>query len=410
MASPNERSRNNVKAGIFVTVSLLLAVATIIALTDVVETMRRNPKSYMVVFDVSEGVKNLKKGAQVRVGGVEMGVVESVVPDITPGEALKQILVTFSLDETIELYYKPMVLVTPALIGADAWLEISSVGDPRQPLSAGPMQGSSPPGLLTALMGADNAQKADKIFSDASDAVENISVASSDARALMGRINDADWPRWAKRIDHIIQWGAGTTDQLDRIIADGEGLMSAARSVVDDNRESIGAVATNLELASHDMQEVMSRFRTESMEQVARLLDSGLEAMDRATLVLADVGDAVDEWVPDLTEAMADLRLTAQQVKLTAIEVRRGPWKLLYRPSQDELEHELLYDAVRSFAFAAADLKASAASVERVLARYGDHLGDVDAQRFDRMTRNLIDSIQGYEGAQQDLLDVLRTE
>ena len=152
MASPNERGRNNVRAGVFVTASLLLAVATIIALTDVVETMRRNPKSYMVVFDVSEGVKNLKEGAQVRVGGVEMGVVESVVPDITPGKALKRILVTFSLDETIELYYKPAVLVTPALIGADAWLEISSVGDPGQPLSAGPMQGSSPPGLLPALM------------------------------------------------------------------------------------------------------------------------------------------------------------------------------------------------------------------------------------------------------------------
>jgi len=410
MASPNERRRNNVKAGVFVTASLLLAMTTIIALTDVVDTIRRNPKSYTVVFDVSEGVKNLKEGAQVRVGGVEMGAVKSVFPDITPGRALKKILVTFSLDETIELYYMPVVLVTPALIGADAWLEISNVGDPERPLSAGPIQGSSPPGLLTALMGADNAQKADKIFSDASDAVENINMASSHAKALLGRINGADWPRWAEQVDHIMRWGAGTTEQLDRILADGERFMSAARGVVDENRESIGTAATNLELASHDVQLVMSRFRTERMEQVGRLLDSGQQAMDLATLVLANVGDAVDEWVPDLTEAMADLRLTAQQVKLTAIELRRGPWKLLYRPSQDELEHELLYDAVRSFAFAAADLKASSASVERVLARYGDHLGDVDAQRFDRITRNLMDSIQGYEGAQQDLLDVLRTE
>ena len=56
MASPNERSRNNVRAGTFVSLSLLLAVAAIISLTDVVETITRPTLSYMVTFDVSEGV------------------------------------------------------------------------------------------------------------------------------------------------------------------------------------------------------------------------------------------------------------------------------------------------------------------------------------------------------------------
>ncbi len=410
MASPNERSRNNVRAGVFVSVSVLLAVVTIISLTDIVETITTPTRSYTVIFEVSEGVKNLKEGGKVRVGGVEMGVVESVVPDITPGEALEQIRVTFSLDETVQLYDGAVVLVTPALIGADAWLEISNVGDPDRPLPEGGIRGFSGPGILTALMGAANAEKADQMIADAAEAVDNINLATSDARALISRIRTEDWPHWARQINHIMEWGAGTTEQLDRILDDGEEFMSAARGVVDDNREAIDAVAANLDLTSQDMRAVMSRFRTESMDQIARLLDSGREAMDRATMVLADVGDAVDEWVPELTEAMADVRMTAQQIKLTAIEVRRGPWKLLYRPSQDELEHELLYDAVRSFAFAAADLKASAGSVERVLARHGDRLGDVDAQRFDRMTRNLMDSIEGYEGAQQNLLDVLRTE
>ena len=410
MASPNERNRNNVRAGIFVSVSILLAVLTIVSLTDIVETLTRPTTSYTVTFDVSEGVKNLKVGGKVRVGGVEKGVVESVVPDITPGEALQRILVTFNLDETIQLYHKPVVLVTPALIGADAWLEITSVGDPESPLSAGPIRGFSGPGLLTALMGAANAEKADKMIADAAKAVDNINVATGDARALISQIRGENWPHWATQINHIMEWGAAATDQLDRILDDGQELMSGARGLVDDNREVIDTVAANLELTSQDMQAVMSLFRTESMDQIARLLDSGREATDQAAMVLADVGDAIDEWVPELNEAMADVRLTAQQLKLTANDLRRGPWKLLYRPSQDELEHELLYDTVRTFAFAAADLKASAASVERVLARHGDRLGDVDARRFDRMTRNLMESIQGFQGAQQDLLDVLRTE
>ena len=410
MASISERSRNNVKAGLFVSLSLLLAIVTVISLTDIWQDLSRPTREYTVIFGVREGVKNLKSGGKVRVGGVDMGTVVSVEPDIVPGEPLERILVTFELNNKVELYDGATVLVTPALIGADAWLDITGVGDPRRPLPSTGIDGFSAPGILTMLVGSDNAKKANTMFDEALEAVDNVKVATEDVRALTGRVRYEDWPHWAMRIRHIVDWGADATDQLDRIMNEGEGFLTSAHDVIADNRNSIDAIASNVEVTSQDMKAIMTRFRAESMDQIDRMLDSGGRAMAQAEGILDDLSGALDYWVPQFDETLADVRLSAQQIKLTAIELRRGPWKLLYRPSNDELEHELLYDSVRSFAFAAADMKASATAVERVLDKHAANLADGDAELFDTMTRNLLDSMKAYETAQQKLLDVLQSE
>ena len=78
MSSPQERARNNARAGVFVSVTLLLAVGAVIILTDVWETLTKPTDQYTVTFDVTGGVRNLKEGGEVRVGGVVMGKVLAV--------------------------------------------------------------------------------------------------------------------------------------------------------------------------------------------------------------------------------------------------------------------------------------------------------------------------------------------
>ena len=55
------------------------------------------------------------------------------------------------------------------------------------------------------------------------------------------------------------------------------------------------------------------------------------------------------------------------QLKLAGIELRRAPWRLLYKPSDQELETDNLYDAARSFAQAAEALDATVHSLESVM-------------------------------------------
>ena len=401
MPSPHERTRNNVRAGIFVIVSILLAVGAIIALTDAWTTFTKPTREYTVTFKVEEGVKNLKQGSDVRVGGVLMGRVESVTARIDA--VLTKIDVIFSLDSRVSLFENAVIMVTPALIGGDAKLDIHSVGTADEgPAEDAELGGYSGPGVLVTLLGAKNARKADEIVDNAAVFVGDMRESGGDIRALTSRIRHEDWPRWEKRVDNIMEWSTSATEQLDQIFAQGNGLLTDAREVVAENRESIGNTVTNVE-------EVTGRLRTETVDKLHRLLDTGQEGLDQATAVLEAASRDYDIWATDITDALANARQVAQQLKLTMIEVRRSPWKLLQRPSREEQEHELLYASTRAFALAASDLKASSASVQRLLKNHGAEIRQ-DPETFNALTAYLRDSLERYGEAQQRLIDVLLTE
>ena len=399
MASPNERARNNVRAGIFVSASILLALFVIVLLTDAVDKFTRPTAQYTVIFDVHHGVKNLKEGGKVRVGGVGMGVVESVMPDIEAGKPLERIRVTFRLDRRIELYNGAQVLVTSALIGADAWLEIIDVGDPAKG-EVVEFEGYSGAGILTQLLGPSNADKADDI-------VENIRVMTDDAKSLVARIEDQDWPRWVSEMDIVMDWAGTAPDKIDAIFDEARGMLTDARATVVDNRPQIDAIVENVNVASADVREIARRFKDESVDKVNAVLDRGREVMDEAVALLENVDREFDGWAPDLSDILASGRLAAQQIKLAMIEVRRSPWKLLYKPENAELQHELLYEAARTFAMAVSDLRATSQTAERLLSNPRIET-DPELQR--RITQFLGTRIENYENAQQQLLDVLLSD
>ena len=404
MPSLHERTRNNVRAGIFVIVAILLAAGTVIALSNVWETLVNPRQEYTVIFKVEEGVKNLKEGSEVRVGGVLMGRVESVTARTDePDAVLSKIEVIFALDKDVLLYGDAVIMVTPALIGGDAKLDIYSVGTVAEgPAQDTELDGSSAPGITGALLGPGKAQKAGEMIDNAALFVEDLRETGGDIKALASRIRNEDWPRWAKRVDHIMEWSASATEQLDEIFAQGNGLLTDAREVVAENREPIRNTVTNVE-------EVTGRLRTETVDKLHRLLDTGQEGLDQATAVLEEARRDYEIWATDITDALANARQVAQQLKLTMIEVRRSPWKLLHRPSRQEQEHELLYASTRAFALAASDLKAASASVQRMLDSHGDEIRE-DPATFQLLNDYLIDSVERYGRAQQQLIDVLLTE
>ena len=347
MPSLYERSRNNIRAGIFVTVTLVLAFSVVIVLSDAWQTFLQRTNQYMVTFDVASGVKNLKAGAKVRVGGVEMGEVTDVRPQIEDEVFQEVIEIDFTLDQTVELYSNATVLIASPLIGADAWIDIISLGGPvdvhvvepeavmptpapKLLADGGVFEGTPTIGMLTALLGPDNQTKTNQILDD-------VMATSAAVRAITARVNE------------------------------------------------------------------------QTIDKVEELLGTGQAALDAARVVMEDVGREFDHWTPDIRAALGDIRLAAQSLKFAGIELRRSPWKILYKPSKSELEHELLYEAARSFAMAASDLKAASESVQRVMDRHADRLND-DPQIVERLNAYLLDSLDGYEKAQQRLIDVLLTD
>ncbi|MEE8156360.1 MAG: hypothetical protein V3T53_15505 [Phycisphaerales bacterium] len=418
MSSPQERARNNARAGVFVSVALLLAVGVVILLTDVWETLTKPTDQYTVTFDVAGGVSNLKEGADVRVGGVVMGKVLAVRTPVHTGVAFDKIDVDFSIFRPVVLYADAQILVTAPLIGADAWLDIPSVGTPdRGSFPEDGIAGIAGIGALTTLLGPENAAKAGEMLDDAKQFTEflatmpekydqqvvpildNAHSAAGDLAALTETIRQENWPRWSASVDNVMDWANSTTGTLDDIFEHGRGILA-------DNRPKINTTMDNVQASSESVREVTQHFNDETSAKIDELLDTGKSAMDTAVAVLEDVNREFDAWVPDIRDTLANARLAAQQLKLTGIEVRRSPWKLFHQPSMNELEHELLYGAARSFALAASDLKAASESMRRVLDYHSDQIA-ADPQTAQRLNTFLLDSLTTYEKAQQDLIDVL---
>jgi ABC-type transporter Mla subunit MlaD len=418
MPSPSERHRNNIRAGVFVTISIILGLVVFILLTDAIEKLKRRTHDYIVTFSVESGVPNLQEGSTVKVGGLQMGSVKEVRPVLVEGQPFREIEVEFSIDRQVELYNDARIVVSGPLIGAESWLDIPDVGNagagepPDQRL-----RGVQSVGLLTTLLGSENAETASTIVDDAAAIVSDartrwpqwgtrLDTITANTESITGNVNSvtADlreqrWPNWADRVDQIMQGAVDLRQRLKDSVDQAYNLLTDGRDVVAENRPGVKAAIDNV-------QAVTDRFNNETMNKVTALLDSGQAGLDHATAVLGDLKVDYSGWSTNVGEALARANIAAQQLKLATIEVRRSPWKLLYRPSSEELEHELLYESTRSFAVAAADLKSCADSVERVLTNYGGQLGG-NEESYRRLEKLLLNSLDNYEKAQQQMLDVI---
>src|SRR5690606_7306845 len=130
MSSGSERQRNNVRAGIFVTVAGALAIAILLALSDLA-AMFEQSNTYRVSFPVSSGVGDLTTGSSVRIGGLKIGRVKRVDLQRSDGAAhVDRIEAKFEITSEVELYDNARLMIGQPLLGADAWISIASVGDP----------------------------------------------------------------------------------------------------------------------------------------------------------------------------------------------------------------------------------------------------------------------------------------
>lgn len=421
MPSLSERERNNIRAGVFVSISLIACMAVIIALTNVAEAIFHSTTNYVVTFPVSSGVGNLKSGSEVRIGGVRKGKVADVIAPFDKDGGFRTIGVEFKLDQEITLYENAIIVVGLPIIGNDAWLDIPNVGDASAALPPGnSIKGTPSVGLITTLVGSENAGKVDEIVSHVTNfskfvggieqeyhdryvpIIDNVGLTVTDVKHVVADLRERHWTNWTDAVSKVLAWAAEATATIDTALASATGMFDDARGVIGENRENINKTIASVESASN-------RINTETIDQFHALLNSGQKAMDAATPVLQSLRDDYPIWSADVSHAMANANLASQQLKLMMIEARRAPWKLLYRPTTQEVEHELLYDSVRSFALAAGELRATSEAVKRILADHPERVGS-DESIYHRLEKLVTDDLEAYQKAQQQMMDVLLKE
>lgn len=413
-------ARNNVLAGGFLLASLALAVFMSFLLSD--RDGLGKTTSYVVRFPIAQGAVGLKPDSEVRVGGQVVGRVRSVrLVEDPPGSGIsRSVDAVVAIRQNVALFPDARVALDVPLLGTLTSINISDVGSPDHPQGRLPegsvlTAGLSVPGFLAqAGIGPDMVDKVRGVLDKADqtaaevlalvrrnapgidDAVENVRATTADARERFST--------WSKDADATVtntrafsERFTGWADRADATIDSARSFTTKLNEALDANRPTVDRILANTD-------QLVTDFRAGPYERINQALATAKGAMDEMARVVGNAGKVLDEETPNIRRMLANARLASDQLKLTLMEVRAQPWRLLYRPEKREFENELLYDSARAYAEAVSDLRAAAESLGAMTRRLEQAPSAEDLADARRLNDQLKAAFDRYARLEADLI------
>ncbi len=445
-----QSQRNNLKAGLFVVSGLTLLFACVIIFADL-DKWIISYQQCTVRFSLDEGIAGLKSGSPVTVGGQPVGKVTRVYDQISEG-VVRAKLVNFQIPDDLTIYETAVIELNAPPLGSGAVLNIVSFGAPlenaKQVTSSGSSwlyeHGTDPPlkggaatspivksfakqlgieneqqlqiqnsikaleQLMTAL-GAESTSLAEALrdIKTITSAVakrtpsimKNVDQTTGKIDAITGNAQK-DYKTWAASIGTFLNKANETLAKLDKAV-------QTVQTVLDENKPVVAAALKDARLAMEHARAVMKTAREQWVTRITDLINDANDSMKSVKRTAADLENLLTTERPNLERTLANLRILSDQLKLTGIEIRRAPWRLLYEPDEKELETDNLYDAARSFATAAASLNAANASLEALINKKG---GDKNLRdkRIEQLKAKLEESIKRFTEAEEKFFKELK--
>lgn len=448
-------TRNNRIAGLFV---ICAAIGTLLLLTLVGGGLERiGKKSIQATFTISDGAASLAPGSVVTLGGIKIGTVTTV----KHADSFDSILVTMLVDRDVPLRENAKPKLVPPILGGSGVINFETLGTQQASAVSNDsvLQGESggspflqgldlsemlsgvrvadlmdgytiyslfdttkdqPDGVLgqvsTLLNGADNTRAlADEFFDQAAAASENFNqfvgpeiagvldraeVAFDNANSVITDVKLVS-EQFAARSQKL----GGT---VDSIVDQDQGIPSIVRNASEVSAninknltaDRIQEIGSSIDSATEFIQEVTvdgRKLNTEIVDTISRFRSAAANA--DTTLANANIQS---------DEILADMALTAIQLRDSAIEVRRSPWRLLYRPSDDELNFETLYDAARLYASATAELRTITGTLRAVAETTSDNLEPRELERINNLLEDAAISTERYREAEAAFIELLK--
>ena len=137
------------------------------------------------------------------------------------------------------------------------------------------------------------------------------------------------------------------------------------------------------------------------LQQTIAKADAALETAHSATKNFKELTDdeRIDRIISNITEVSTNLKLTSQ-------ELRRAPWKLLYKPKQKEFRIQALLDSAGAFAAGAERLDSTALRLQRLIVTTDDKL-QVDKDKLESMVSELETSFEQFRKAEEKFWEEL---
>jgi len=220
---------------------------------------------------------------------------------------------------------------------------------------------------------------------DANSIMAQLRLASGDVAATAGHLSRQTDSQQAGSLLATILRAAG---DISAMAAD-------ARPKVERALAAVSEMAVNLEgYTKKDVSDILGKLRDLNNE-VLKTARNFTELSETAKQMVTVNRDKIDELIDNLTLASADLKATAK-------EVRRNPWRLLCEPDKKTLETANLHDAARAFLLGAEELDAAIGKLKELSEA---HPGGVaaDDPKLQKVREHLKETFDKFSKAEQAL-------
>lgn len=416
-------SRNNILAGFFLLLSIVAFVTVVIILSSLGDALSAK-KNYVIGFSLIDGAEGLEPGAPVKLGGKRVGRVTNSALVFKPGtQEPTGVDVKIEVRADVVLFEDAVVQLAKPLLGANSSVNIVAISGLKEydPDYAGSSAMLVEGGRLVGRLGGpgflsqQDYQKIQNVIARVDRATAQIEPQikpiMDDARASVANVrsitDDASqrWPKWGDRLDQVFADADPIVKNIKDAAADARAFIASAQKTIDDNRKSIDEIVENV-------RELTAKAKGEGYTEVLAAVRRGREGLDSFASAARRVDELLVTETPKLRDLIASGNLASQQLKLLTTEVRAAPWRLLYQPTKKEHENELLYNSVRAYSMAVADLYQASQSLEAVAQRaQADQAAGqsaapgIDSAAAAELSRKVQEAFDRYEREEKAFLD-----
>jgi ABC-type transporter Mla subunit MlaD len=371
-----KKDRNAFKAGLFIVVAIILAVAIVVSIKGVGLAESRDTRA--VAFKFSDDLGGLRVGDDVRVGGHKVGVIRSIEPVGLDGTE-PRLLVTFTVPTKYRFRSDAVIGVQTTLTGSSA-LNITDLG--------------------RGTMLADN-QVLDGTPDPKSSALASLGDAAPIVKAILRDVQDKTLPKANAAIDSFKHTGDASTElvqnvkgKVDPIVSKYEQVTDKTGAMMDSITGMVGPSQTdfkgtmaNLNKITGDVKEKLPAMLTKlegSVDGANKALADVQQTMANAKELSGSLKAVIGKNQGKLEGIIASVKAAGDNLKMASAEIRRSPWRLLYKPEAGEMANLNLYDSARQFAEGANDLNDASQALRDAL-----NSKTADAQEVQRLVNRL---------------------
>lgn len=395
------KNRNEFAAGLFVIVVLMVTVGVVLWLGAADVFRRADQRAF---FSVSEkvGSVGLAEGSGIELAGKKVGKIVDIRLQPEKGRAL---YVAEIRRRDVKIYADAEARVAQGLVG-ESKLIITDRGHEQEGLADGEHPVELGGGMAQAL--TDLSQTASMLRGMVETVREK--VAPGDQKGMLSVIEKAIG-RLDRASKHVVSITAAIHEETQReedgsllykvhgTMDNVQAIASGARPKIDQTLTSVARTAERIDqYTQDDVADILAKLREANTEILKIARDfSDVSSNVRETVLLNQ--EKVDETIDNLTFVSANL-------KAASTEIRRNPWRLLYRPKDEELDSANIYDAARAFSTGAHQLDQALTKLRGLTEAHPDGI-PADNEELQRIREHIRETFAQFTKAERELWEEL---